>query len=236
MDGRACNQSAGGAEVFAEARSLHSCVQCNSSTVSHRAHKANVRESICNVSVQIRRQRQEAAQSSRRALCGACRSAPGDAMAHAAHIVLPPSALHHVHIAFCHLDRPVLSFCGQSVFDSALFVEKYPRAEIRISIHVMQVFSHSFSSLRHQFSPCSTLHILPLRSPATLHPISHPMWCRTSSRLRQIDGSVRCACINAASMALIAAGVEMRDTVCACSAGILDSTIVVDLTQSEENA
>ena len=28
----------------------------------------------------------------------------------------------------------------------------------------------------------------------------------------------------------------MRDTVCACSAGILDSTIVADLTQSEENA
>lgn len=77
----------------------------------------------------------------------------------------------------------------QSVFESALFVDKYPRAEIRISVHVMQ-----------------------------------------------IDGSVRCACINAASMALICAGLEMRDTVCACSAGILDATIVADLTQSEENA
>jgi len=60
----------------------------------------------------------------------------------------------------------------------------------------------------------------------------HP---HTSPR-NQIDGSVRCACINAASMALITAGVEMRDTVCACSAGILDTTIVADLTQSEENA
>jgi hypothetical protein len=37
-------------------------------------------------------------------------------------------------------------------------------------------------------------------------------------------------------MALITAGVEMRDTVCACSAGILDTTIVSDLTQNEENA
>jgi hypothetical protein len=104
---------------------------------------------------------------------------------------------------------------SQSVFESALFVEKYPRAEIRITIHVMQVF-------------------IQLLLPAAARPacsILHP-----KSHVNQIDGSVRCACINAASMALISAGIEMRDTVCACSAGILDTTIVTDLTQSEENA
>jgi ribonuclease PH len=87
---------------------------------------------------------------------------------------------------------------SQSVFESALFVEKYPRAEIRITIHVMQVF-------------------IQLLLPAAARPacsILHP-----KSHVNQIDGSVRCACINAASMALISAGIEMRDTVCACSAG-----------------
>ena len=34
----------------------------------------------------------------------------------------------------------------------------------------------------------------------------------------------KCVCINAATMALIDAGVPMRDFVCACSAGYLEDT------------
>jgi ribonuclease PH len=66
--------------------------------------------------------------------------------------------------------------------------------------------------------------------------VLHSATPHAPTNAEQIDGSVRCACINAASMALICAGLEMRDMVCACSSGILDATIVADVTQSEENA
>ena len=193
--GRACNLSTGGAEVFAETRSLYSGVQCYRRTVSRRAHQANARGSICNGSVQIRRQRQEAAQSSRHALRRACRSAPGDAMVHAAHIASPPSALYHAHVASCLLARTVLTFCGQSVFDSALFVEKYPRAEIRISIHVMQVFSHSFSSLTssHHVAPCTSC-------PSALQQLSTSYQIPCGVTLHHASVRLMAACAAPASM------------------------------------
>ena len=52
----------------------------------------------------------------------------------------------------------------------------------------------------------------------------------------QADGGVRNACINAATLALLNAGVPMRDYVVSCSAGVLDSTPVVDLNHLEDSA
>jgi exosome complex component RRP41 len=51
----------------------------------------------------------------------------------------------------------------------------------------------------------------------------------------QADGSTRCTGINAASLALIDAGVPMRDLVVALSGGKIDGKIVLDLNGKEDN-
>lgn len=51
----------------------------------------------------------------------------------------------------------------------------------------------------------------------------------------QADGGTRCACINAAFLALADAGVPMRDMVAACAAGYLDSTPLLDLNYMEDS-
>ena len=50
----------------------------------------------------------------------------------------------------------------------------------------------------------------------------------------QADGGVRAAAINAAVLALADAGVPLRDTMAACSAGYLDGTPLLDVNYAEE--
>eukprot|EP00899_Mesostigma_viride_P013707 jgi/Mesvir1/22337/Mv19738-RA.1 len=52
----------------------------------------------------------------------------------------------------------------------------------------------------------------------------------------QADGGTRCACINAASMALSSAGIPLHDMVAACAAGYLESTPLLDLNYVEDSA
>ncbi len=49
------------------------------------------------------------------------------------------------------------------------------------------------------------------------------------------DGGALSAAINAVSMAMVNAGIPMRDLVCACSAGFMDSKAIVDLNYSERS-
>ncbi|CCW66875.1 unnamed protein product [Phytomonas sp. Hart1] len=49
----------------------------------------------------------------------------------------------------------------------------------------------------------------------------------------QQNGSERATCINAACLALMNAGIAMRDTVCSINAGIIDDKFIVDLTSEE---
>jgi exosome complex component RRP41 len=51
----------------------------------------------------------------------------------------------------------------------------------------------------------------------------------------QADGSTRVTGINAASIALVAAGIPMRNMVTACSVGKVDGTLVADLNGKEDN-
>lgn len=51
----------------------------------------------------------------------------------------------------------------------------------------------------------------------------------------QADGSTRVTGINAASLALAAAGIPMRGLITACSVGKIDGTLVVDLNGIEDN-
>eukprot|EP00061_Rhincodon_typus_P009651 g33308.t1 len=52
----------------------------------------------------------------------------------------------------------------------------------------------------------------------------------------QADGGNYCACVNAATLAVIDAGIPMRDYVCACSTGFIEDTPLVDLSYIEESA
>jgi len=52
----------------------------------------------------------------------------------------------------------------------------------------------------------------------------------------QADGGTRCAAINAASLALINAGISMRDIACSCAAGCIDGTPLLDLNYLEDSA
>ena len=50
----------------------------------------------------------------------------------------------------------------------------------------------------------------------------------------EVDGSILATIINAISMALMDAGVMMKDIITACNVGVLRSNICVDLTNMEE--
>jgi exosome complex component RRP41 len=50
----------------------------------------------------------------------------------------------------------------------------------------------------------------------------------------QSDGGSRCASINAASVALADAGINMRDLVTSCAAGKVDSKVILDLNDVED--
>lgn len=52
----------------------------------------------------------------------------------------------------------------------------------------------------------------------------------------QADGGIYAACVNVATLAVLDAGIPMRDFVCACSAGFVDGTALADLSHVEEAA
>lgn len=59
----------------------------------------------------------------------------------------------------------------------------------------------------------------------------------TNSFPRQIlqsDGGNYSVCVNAATLAMIDAGIPMRDYVCACTVGFVDETPLADLCYAEE--
>ena len=52
----------------------------------------------------------------------------------------------------------------------------------------------------------------------------------------QADGGTRCAALDAASVALVDAGIPMRDLVCACAAGKAADTLILDVNNEEDQA
>ncbi|NXI42383.1 EXOS4 protein, partial [Galbula dea] len=55
-------------------------------------------------------------------------------------------------------------------------------------------------------------------------------------QILQADGGNYCAGVNAATLAVMDAGIPMRDYVCACSVGLADDTPLADLSSPEEAA
>ena len=54
------------------------------------------------------------------------------------------------------------------------------------------------------------------------------------AEILEADGGTRTACINAASVALVDAGIPMRDLVASCAAGKIDGQLVLDLGDYED--
>ena len=52
----------------------------------------------------------------------------------------------------------------------------------------------------------------------------------------QADGGSRCAALDAAAVALADAGIPMRDLVCACAAGKVADTVILDVNNEEDQA
>lgn len=61
------------------------------------------------------------------------------------------------------------------------------------------------------------------------------LWGRPYPQVLQADGGTRCACLNAAFLALAHAGVPMRDMLGSCAAGYLESTPLLDLNYLEDS-
>lgn len=59
---------------------------------------------------------------------------------------------------------------------------------------------------------------------------------QVSVRVLQNDGGVRACALNAAVLACVDAGVPMADVVCACGAGAIDGTAILDMNAAEESA
>jgi exosome complex component RRP41 len=55
-------------------------------------------------------------------------------------------------------------------------------------------------------------------------------------QILQAEGGVLHAALNAATLAIIDAGISVRDYVCACSAGCVEETPILDLNNFEEQA
>lgn len=51
----------------------------------------------------------------------------------------------------------------------------------------------------------------------------------------QSDGGNYSACVNAATLALVHAGIPIKDIVCSCSAGYIDDMALIDLSNQEES-
>ena len=80
-----------------------------------------------------------------------------------------------------------ISMVMRSALESAVFLERYPRASIDVYVEVLEA-----------------------------------------------DGGTRCASINAAAVALVDAGIPMKDLVVACAAGKYDGRLVLDLGDYED--
>ncbi len=52
----------------------------------------------------------------------------------------------------------------------------------------------------------------------------------------QADGGNYCACVNAATLALIDAGIPLRDSVCACTASLVNDMALVDVSSLESSS
>lgn len=57
-----------------------------------------------------------------------------------------------------------------------------------------------------------------------------------NKKVLQSDGSNYCACVNAATLAIMDAGIPIKDYVCACSVSLIRDTPLIDINHLEETS
>ena len=100
----------------------------------------------------------------------------------------------------------------------------YAAGEYKPQSHGDRNAAELSAAVRKTFEPVVQLHLYP-KSQIDI-----------SIVLLQADGGVRAAAINATSLALMDAGVALEDFVCACTAGAIHGTLLLDLNSQEDNA
>ena len=98
----------------------------------------------------------------------------------------------------------------------------YAAGEYKAQSHGDRTAAELAAAVRRTFEPVVQAHLYP-RSQIDI-----------SIMVLQADGGVRCAAINAATLALIDAGIALEDFVCACSAGSVHGALLLDLNSLED--
>ena len=99
----------------------------------------------------------------------------------------------------------------KQTFEAVILTEKFPKSQIDIYVEVG--FIYLSLAIKIEFNLIKfTLKVL------------------------QSDGSNYCACVNAATLAIIDAGIPIKDYVCACSVSLIRDTPLIDINHLEETS
>lgn len=109
----------------------------------------------------------------------------------------------------------------KQTFEAAVMTQLYPRSQIDIYVKVRVGL---------------TLHLVTgIIAEIDFFVIVHKHVSIVFQQILQSDGGNYSVCVNAATLAVIDAGIPMRDYVCACTVGFVDETPLADLCYAEEN-
>lgn len=107
----------------------------------------------------------------------------------------------------------------KQTFEAAVMTQLFPRSQIDIYVKVgKQTAEH-----RDHWSQSSS------------HQCEQFFLCEFLYQILQSDGGNYSVCVNAATLAVIDAGIPMRDYVCACTVGFVDEKSLADLCYAEES-
>lgn len=107
----------------------------------------------------------------------------------------------------------------KQTFEAAIMTQLFPRSQIDIYVKVSVVL---MCSLLGSWIIKAVLLCLMLQNPPCF-------------QILQSDGGNYSVCVNAATLAVIDAGIPMRDYVSACTVGFVDDTPLADLCYAEES-
>ena len=111
----------------------------------------------------------------------------------------------------------------KQTFEAAILTHLYPKSQIDIYVEVHDGF----------MSQIMLFFLLLYMSQVNMHMYSNDFLLL---QVLQADGGNYCASVNAATLALIDAGIPLKDYVCACSASFLEDTPISDINYMEESA
>lgn len=107
----------------------------------------------------------------------------------------------------------------KQTFEAAVMTQLFPRSQIDIYVKVNVVLM------------CSLLESCIIEAILLCMMLKNP----PCFQILQSDGGNYSVCVNAATLAVIDAGIPMRDYVCACTVGFVDETPLADLCYAEES-